>query len=255
MNLVAGDRTSSMTMKLTGKESVLDASIYPEIELDSRYNYSCALLDFYSYNSVPNVHNGNNLFHYYTEENNYSDDSYTNEKKVQRLNIIVVPVGAYEFKNLIEYLHKEFEKNKVNISLEVNVNTLKCIIKTNVTIDFSADNSIGMLFGFGKYLLPKHRGVFVADNVVQVHHINNIRVECDLITGAYHNGQSSRTIHEFSSISPVGYKICERPTNLIYLPIVKRRINTLNVSIVDQDGNLIDFRGEKITCRFHIKRD
>lgn len=249
---VAGDRTSSITMTITGQDSNLSASIHPEIELDSRYNYSCALLDFYSYNSIPNVHEGNNRFYFYKPEKVYPE--FGKEETVDVLHGIYIPVGSYELKNLISFLDAEFKKQKVDINILLNENTLRCVIKTDVTIDFTLPDCIGPLFGFGSYVLAKERMVFKSDNIINIHHVSNIRINCDLITGSYHNGESSRTIHEFSPKAAVGSKIRERPTNLIYLPIVKRRINTLNFAVVDQDGNFVNFRGEKITCRIHIKR-
>ena len=50
-----------------------------------------------------------------------------------------------------------------------------------------------------------------------------------------------------------GYKITEAPTNVIYLPVNIRSINTIILKVTDQEGNLINFRGKKITIRLHLK--
>lgn len=49
--------------------------------------------------------------------------------------------------------------------------------------------------------------------------------------------------------------IIEQPRNIIYLRVVPKRINFISLSVVDQNGYLIDFREEQITCRIHIKRN
>lgn len=39
--------TSSLTVSLSGKTSILQSSFFPEISLDKNCDYSCALLDFF----------------------------------------------------------------------------------------------------------------------------------------------------------------------------------------------------------------
>lgn len=234
---------SSITLTLTGSGSLLSANFYPEIELNKQSSYSCCLLDFHTYNSIPNVHENNNKFYYSLGESpNYRFDKF------------IIPVGSYEVSDIGTFLIKRFEQLGYNFSFHANKNTLKCEIYTDLIIDFTRDDCIGPLLGFGKRFL-KNSKTYLSDEVVKINHLNTIRIECDLTYGSFHNGESTHTIHEFSPSVGPGYKIDEQPSNLIYLPITKRRINTINISVVDQNGDLINFRGEKITCRLHIKRD
>lgn len=232
---------SSITLALTGNSSLLHATFYPEIELDEKFNYSCSLLDFYTYNSIPNIHEDNNKFHYSTSKDNL-------------IEVITIPVGSYEIDKIGVYLEKELHKRKITFHLNANTNTMKCKIECDAVIDFTQSKSIGSVLGFSKRkLIANH--LHTSDKVVNIQTVNSIRINCDLTTGSFHNGASTHTIYEFSPTVDPGYKINEQPRHLIYLPVIRKRISEINVTIVDQDGRLVDFRGEKITCRIHIKRD
>lgn len=232
---------SSITLTLTGNSSLLRTCFHPEIELNKEHTYSCSLLDFYTYNSIPNIHENNNKFHYTISENS-------------EIQFITIPVGSYEINTIAEYLENELRERKHMFRLYPNTNTMKCRLESDVHIDFTQPNSVGSVLGFSKRKLASNQ-YHTSDKVVNIQTVNSIRIDCDLTAGSFHNGKSTHTIYEFSPGVDPGYKIREQPKHLIYLPVIRYRISELNISIVDQDGNLVDFRGEKITCRIHIKRD
>lgn len=232
---------SSITLTLTSNSSLLHASFYPEIELDDRFNYSCSLLDFFTYNSIPNIHEDNNKFHYSISEGKSNE-------------VITIPVGSYEIGEIGTYLEKELHKRNITFHMYANVNTMKCGIKSDVFIDFTQPNTIGSVLGFNKRKLNAS-DLHTSDKVVNIQTVNSIRIDTDITAGSFHNGSSTHTIYEFSPNVDAGYKINEQPKHLIYLPVIRKRLSELNITIVDQDGCLVDFRGEKITCRIHIKRD
>lgn len=231
---------SSITVTFTGNSSSLNAYFCPEIDLDDRYDYSCCLLDFHAYNSIPNVNIQNNKF-------------YFSKNGGKTFEYVTLPIGAFEIDSIIHMLNAALKKENVGIRLNSSKYTMKCIIESDVFIDFRKTDCIGSLMGFNERLLPP--GEFESDKLINIQNINNLRIDCDLITGSYHNGSGTHTIYEFDPMVDPGYKINEQPKHLIYLPLVRRRISTLNISILDQDGKFVDFRGENITCRIHIKRD
>jgi len=56
-----------------------------------------------------------------------------------------------------------------------------------------------------------------------------------VIGGSYMNGKTQNTIYSsFPNVSP-GYKIIEKPRNLVYLPIILDKINTMETVVTDQD--------------------
>lgn len=231
---------SSLTLTVAGKTSSLDAYFYPEIELDERYNYSCCLLGFYTYNSIANVHEKNNKF-------------YFSENDGKSFEIVTVPVGSYEIDEILHILNNEFKTKNVNISISSDKHTMTCTIVTSSTIDFTKVDCIGPVLGFKKRIIEV--GTSISDSLIDIQRVKTLRLDCDLISGSYHNGMKTHTIYEFDPMVDPGYKISEQPKHLIYLPVVKHRISTINISILDQNSDLVDFRGENITCRIHIKRD
>lgn len=249
---------ASTTITLTGNNSSLNACFYPEIELSDKYNYSCCLLGFYSFNSIPNVNETNNSLLYTTKIGQSFDE-------------IILPTGSYEIDAILEFLETEFKNRDVNISIGYDKNTMRSIIyfpeDFSGFVDFSQKNSIGSILGFTTnqpygpnegFIEHKRLGPcshHFSKKVIHIQAMNNLRIDCDLITGSYHNGTSTHTLYEFDVGVDPGYKIIEQPKHLIYLPVVRRRISTINLSILDQDGELVDFRGENITCRIHIKKD
>lgn len=225
----------SLVLTLTNNKSVLSAQYFPPILLNS--SYECALIDFQTVNSIPNVDETNNLFHYGENE------------------LIIIPCGAYEISDIEAYLLKMLrEKNNINetISIEANTNTFKCIIRCSKVIDFTKNNSIGSLLGFKKRILKPHID-YESELPINIFKVSTLRVESNITTGSYFNNSTNHSIYEFTPSVPPGYKIMQTPRNLIYLPVTTRVIDNITLKVIDQGGNLIDFRGELISIRLHLK--
>lgn len=43
------------------------------------------------------------------------------------------------------------------------------------------------------------------------------------------------------------------PKNVIYFPVAVKQIGCVTVTVVDQEGEFVNFRGEAITLRLHLK--
>ena len=119
-------------------------------------------------------------------------------------------------------------------------------------MNFQTKNSIGQLLGFSPRILEANK-THTSDLPVAILKVNALRVECNITTGAYINDCKVHTIHEFFPVVPPGYKIVEVPTHVIYLLIAVKTIHQIQLRIVDQDGDVVNFRGEVITIRLHVK--
>lgn len=223
----------AVTLTLTGNSSILSADYFPPLELQG--NYTCGLIGLQTYNSIPNIDSRNNMFYV----SNYA---------------IEIPDGAYEIEDLEYYIQKELDKKskpKVSISIVANNNTLRSELLCSHNIDFSKKNTIGSLLGFDLVKL-KPNILHISNTPVNIVKVNTIRVECNIVHGAYINNTRVHTLHEFFPAVAPGYKITEIPTNVIYLPLNVQRITTLTLKLIDQDGDIINLRGEKITIRLHL---
>lgn len=223
------------TLTLSGKKSILTSNYTPPIELGDD-DYECCLIDFQSYNSIPNVDSDNNLFH-------IGDD------------VIEIPIGSYELQDIVDFItikYKLLRSNKV-VEIEANNNTLQIeITSSHDSIFFNKNRSIAKLFGFGERILDpgkKH----ISNLPVNIIKVNVLQLHCNIITGSFMNDSPAHILHEFALDVPPGYKLAERPRNLIYLPVNVREISRLEIRILDQEGRLINFRGEEITLRIHLR--
>ena len=225
----------SLSLSLSGKSSVLEAQYFPPIELSPHKNYVLGLVELLTFNSIPNIDEGNNKFYIEGEE------------------VLTLPTGSYEIVDIEKYLHNALSPRGITITLKPNNNTLRSVIKSNRSIDFTSADSIGPVLGFARRKLEANV-TYESDQPVAILKVNALRVECNITAGAYINDRKVHTIHEFFPAVPPGYKIIEVPSQIIYLPIAVKTIDHLQVRIVDQEGTLVNFRGEVITIRLHVKQ-
>lgn len=223
---------------LSGKGPVLKCDIFPPIELNNNEKWELGLIDFMTYNSIPNIEEGVNNVLYFGN----------NEK-------IELPTGSYEVSDISTYINEYLDKNNKNIKIDIkaNNNTLKSEIVSNVIIDFTKLNSLAPILGFEERKLEPnilHSSVLPV-SIVQV---EAIRIVCNIVSGSFVNGIEDHIIHEFYPTVPPGFKIVEIPTNVIYLPLNTTKIYNITVRLEDQTGKLINFRDEIITLRLHLKK-
>lgn len=235
---------STFTLSLNGNESALNVDFMPALELDADDVYECALVYFKTFNSIPNVDKSNNLFEY-------------GDKK------IIIPEGSYELNDIIKYLNNEMIKQthvdgngSGLIEINLNTNTSKCMIfSPKHDIHFDRKNSIGSLFGYSPKTLKATNDIYWSDQSINILITNTIRIECNIVEGSFINNKPSHVIHEFSPDVPPGYQIIEQPSHIIYLPVKKcSNIQRVEVRIINEHGNLVNFRGENISLRLHVKK-
>lgn len=223
----------SCTFTLKGTGNVLSANYYPPIDLDPSSEYALGLIGFHTYNSIPNIDRNTNKFYY--------DDG----------KVVTIPTGSYEISDVESYLQETL--GKAAISLKPNNNTLKCEVKSKFNVNFIPDDSIGRMLGFSAKVLPantKHE----SDLPVKIIKVVTIRIECNITTSAYYNASLSHTLYEFAPQVEPGYSINIVPQHIIFLPVLPRRIDNITLTLLDQNGDPVNFRGEEIVIRLELKK-
>lgn len=187
--------------------------------------------------------------------------------KFYYVSYIEMSVGSYELSDIEKYL--TYAINKIYASAEptttngpriayvyiaTNKNTLKCEIESNLHIFFNKGKTFRDMLGFKSNRSLAPGSSHESDLVVNVSSLNTIKIDCNITSGAYSNDKLGHTIHEFYPSVDIGYKIVEVPQNVIYLPVTVNTINNLTIRCVDQNNKLVNFRGETITLRVHIKK-
>jgi len=193
-----------------------------------------------TYNSIPNVGTG-------------CDTLYIIHDSQQAAAKIKIPTGCYEIIALEAKIRALLKDVGVRFfSLSTDNSTLKCTVHCNCDIDFNVEDSIPPLLGFDKRILTRDRR-HESDRVVKIMNVNRIKVECNLALGSFDNGRQSHTIHEFYPVVPPGYKIVEIPKYCVLYKLKTNTIDYVRVSLTDQNGKPVDFRGETVNVRLLIK--
>jgi len=236
---------SSYTVAVSGSTSTLRTVLFPAITLHGSKQWEVALLDFTTYNSIPNIIEGvNNTLHYYKEKD--KDGKYTQGSNIE------LKTGSYEIDDINRVLQTGLGRD--NIKIIANNNLLRSLIKSKYYIDFTKEHSIGSLLGFPQSTnILKNNTAHLSPETVNIIKVNSINVSCNIIKGSYRDGTNEHILHTFYPTVPPGFKIMEKPHNLVYLPVNTSHISDIVLNVLDQDGNLVDFRGEVISIRLHIK--
>ena len=228
----------SQTFTLQGVTHEVSCDYHPVI--DPRANYSLGLIGFRTYNTIPNIDKANNKFYYGKDK------------------LVIIPEGSYEIEDIERYLRThlsgEGKEDDKALSLKPNNNTLQCELRCRYDVNFTPGDSIGRILGFSPRVLEanlKH----TFDLLVNIIRVSSVRVECNIITGAYYDSKLSHTLFEFSPNVDPGYAININPPNVIYLPLNVSSISNITLRLLDQDGKPVNFRGEHVLARLELRKD
>jgi len=229
------------TITLNGNSSNLSCDFFPPIEVGE--NARICLLSLQTNNSIPNINDQCNRIGFVR----------LNSEKLLIKEVITIPTGSYELSELEAIIKRMLTNTEITFELKANNNTLKCEMKCNNIVDFSTDNSIGPLLGYRTDKLYDADVQHESDSLVNMTKINCIYVESNLVTGSFNNGKPCHILHEFYPNVPPGYKIIEIPKHLVSYSLNCGTINGISLALKDQDGRLIDLRGEPISIRVLIR--
>lgn len=224
------------TITLNGNTSELSCDIFPPLEVDG--TTQLCLLSLQTNNSIPNIESGCNKIRFVNSSGTNFD--------------ITIPTGSYELNSLAFIINKLLPRDVSTFQIKADNSTLKCMMMSTSKIDFTIDNNISSLLGF-ENILYEANTVHESKKLVNIMKINCIKVECNLISGSFCDGEPNQTIHEFYPNVAPGYKIIEVPRHLVFYPLHSTSVSKVNIVLRDQNKKLINLRGEPITVRLQIK--
>jgi hypothetical protein len=243
------EQKTSFYILISDKSTRIKTKFNPLIQLDKTKSYEIALVNLETYYSFPNIDSTNNNFR-------YSPDNGTTWFNID------IPEGSYEINDINDYVQKIMKNNghynaasdQYYITIEPNNNTLKAVISivSPYKVDFTTANSIRTVLGFNSQIYSS--GDNESQNIVNILSVNSLRVTSDVIGSSYTNGGTDNIIYSFFPNVGPGYKIVQEPINLIYLPVTLSTISSMETKLVDQNGKLINLRGEELSIRFHIRQ-
>lgn len=211
-----------MIIKIRGNQSIIRHHFKYSFPNDG---FHLALLSFYSTNLIPNVTDKNNKLYLGDAEHS-------------------IPTGQYDINSLKSYF---FDTFKINLK-EDEINN-RITIEENKTIDLKKENNICKLLGYSDSTLrcpPK----FIP--------IDTINIHCNLANGQIVSGetfhhQETDIISTFKMNSYFRQPIIYESLRPVYFPVQHNQINFIEIKITDENNDLIDFDGAKITVILEIK--
>lgn len=213
----------------------LNINLNPPIYLDPNRKYVLGVIGMETFNHIPNVTRDNHTF------------AYRKDDVLQRIEF---PIGTYSAKDILQYLRDQMGQDALEIIL--NNNTFQTKLKCNYDIDFSVTGSIGRLLGFHNKIYKRNQW-HTSENHIQIINVNALTILCSICGGSYKNGQESHIIQQFFTTVPPGFKVVEKPSQPIYLPILTNTITEIVLQIEDENGKPVNFNGELVTLTLHLK--
>lgn len=227
-----------MLLVVEGEGNKLQADYPVPIRLNPLHKYTLAVMGFYGCNSIKNIHEGHDKLYYKNDKDGTE-------------HVITIPHGSYEIDQLSAYLESQIQP-PFSFRLTANNNTQKCEFKSTYTVDFSKPDSIGRMLGFKPHEYTAN-AQHISELDIQIIKHTNVYVECNIVKDSYRNNLPAHILYGFSiSVSP-GFRMDSIPTTPIYLDVNVETIYNLEIRLVNQKDDLIDFGNEQASVILELK--
>ena len=225
-----------------GNDSKIKTEFLPVVESK---NCEIAVVGLSTYYSYPNINEKNNEIIIV---------NYNKDKTKAKRTVIKFPKGCYELEDINNVLT---EKMKWKDEPKVKITADSITLRTLLFIDelwqvIFEKNSLASVLGF-KNQMYYGKETYISERIANILSVNNILVQCDVISGSSINGKSAPVIFNYSPVVSAGNKIVAEPVIPIYLPVTVEFINQMSVWITDQDNELLDLQGEDLVVTFHLR--
>jgi hypothetical protein len=201
---------------------------------------------WYSFPNVSNTTYNNALIQY---NNGAVDKQFT------------IPEGTYPVADLNTYIQNQITANGDvggNITITPNYNTGKItvVIAGGYNLDLSVSNFY-LLLGFSATQVALPIAVTTTgDNLADITNgVDNLYIRCSAVKGSYVGANNSDGIYAFLPDKPPHSSIDILPNTTTYVSLDENSLlDRIRMYITDQQGRLINFRGETTTYLLHLRQ-
>lgn len=240
--------------KISGNSSKLELRLEHPIHLEG--NYSLGLSGFYSDNYILN----------FTENAPYCISfTHNNLTKYYGFN-----KGFYTFDEIEKYFKKfllEFKQSDKSLTFNENELEFKKVlnkiqIKSPVKMLLKA--IVLDLLGFDELQANiEPNKIYLGNKIPKFRPFDVIEIHCNIIESSLENNKENSHLHRESEILysffpnvAFGSKISEKPNEIDYIPLKKlNKIQTIIISIQDNEGNLLNTENSKNIVYLRLKKD
>ena len=192
-----------------GHDSKIKTEFIPVVEAK---DCEIAVVGLSTYYSYPNINDKNNeiiIVHYNKDK--------TKAKRV----VIKFPKGCYELEDINDVMIDKMKWDKEHPKVKITADPIT--LRTHLFIDelwqvIFEKNSLASVLGF-KNQMYYGKNTYISEKIANILSVNNILVQCDVISGSSINGKSAPVIFNYSPDVTAGNKIVAAPVIPIYLPV------------------------------------
>lgn len=133
---------------------------------------------------------------------------------------------------------------------------MKITIANNYQLDLTV-SKIWQVLGFNSNTILSENGEFESPNIPDFNRgVNQVQIRCSLVanTSSYTNGKPSQVLYSFNPDANPYEFISVNPSVPVYLPVITRVFDNINIKITDQNGNSLTTGGERTSILINIKR-
>ena len=182
----------------------------------------------------------NNKLHYSTD----NGSNYTT---------LTIPDGNYSINNLNAFIQASIS-NSITIAGDSARMKVYITLAASHKIDFTQTDTFRDLLGFGSVVVST--GTTYAASKPNITNSNDFfYITTDIISSSYSRigGQAANVLYPFTFSVNAGSAESIVPAEHVHLKLGVTNVDSINIRIVNQDGQVVDFNGENVIVNIKIK--
>ena len=177
---------------------------------------------------------------------------------------ITIYPGSYNAQDIIDDIFRQASitpsATTMQFTPELKTNTIIMTLGTGYKVDFSVQHNLHKIFGFNEEIYSG-ASTTRSPNRPQIIDFHMILIKTNLISGGYVSSIDSHVLKQNNIIFslptftvPTGSKLIERPQTLTWHPVIQKNFERIQIEIINEHGELIDFGQEEVSIVIAIKQ-